>query len=389
MNEKVKKLVNGLKDEFIALSEYIYNNPELGFAEHNSCRTHIELLKKHGFKIEERYVGIDTAFKAEYDSKKEGPTIAYLVEYDALPGIGHGCGHNLLGTTSSAAGIILSKLLSDIGGKVIVFGTPAEETSGAKVDMVNKGVFDNVDVAMLAHPESRHVKSGQSLALLPIQFTFKGRAAHAAAAPEKGINALDACVATFNSINALREHILPSAKIHGIIKEGGKAANIVPDLAIAQFYVRTTTKEYMAELEDKVKSCAKAGALATGAKLEISYFENLYDNLVTNNTLSEIYTKNLSAIGVKSIHEPEYFPGSLDMGNVSHVCPVIHPFFGICEDGVEIPLHTIEFAKATLTETAYDNMEKTICALVLTAIDIIKDKDLLNNIKEELKKTQK
>ena len=389
MEDRVKKIANDLKDELKSLSEYIYNNPELGFEEFKSSKAHIDILKKYGFKVEEGYVGIKTAFRAEYDSKKSGPTIAYLSEYDALPGISHGCGHNLLGTTNTGAGIVLSKLLDEIGGKVVVFGTPAEETSGAKVDMVNQNAFDDVDIAMVAHPESRHLKSGASLALNPLQFTFKGKAAHAAASPEQGINALDAAIATFNSINALREHILPSARIHGIIKEGGKAANIVPDLAITQFYVRTTTKKYMTELDDKVRNCAKAGALATGAKLEISYFENPYDNLVTNETLSRVYTKNLLALGVEKVYEPEYFPGSLDMGNISHVCPAIHPFFGICEDGVEIPLHTVEFGKATLTETAYDNMGKTICALVLTAVDIIKDKELLNDIKEEFKKSEK
>lgn len=389
MEEKVKKIASDLKDELKSLSEYIYNNPELGFEEFKSSKAHIDILKKHGFKVEEGYAGIKTAFRAEYDSKKSGPTIAYLSEYDALPGIGHGCGHNILGTTNTGAGIVLSKLLDEIGGKVVVLGTPAEETSGAKVDMVNQGAFDDVDVAMVAHPESRHLKSGASLALNPLQFTFRGKAAHAAAAPEEGINALDAAIITFNGINALREHVLPSTRIHGIIKEGGKAANIVPDLAIAQFYVRSTTKSYMLEVSEKVINCAKAGALATGAKLEITNFENGYDNLVTNETLSDVYTKHIKNMGVENVYEPDFFPGSLDMGNVSHVCPAIHPFFGVCKEGEVLTLHTAEFAKATLTETAYDNMIKTVCALALTGAEIIKDKELLRKIRDEFEKAEK
>ncbi|SHD76592.1 M20 family metallopeptidase [Schnuerera ultunensis] len=385
MKDRIQRLIEEVENELINLSEYIYNNPELGYEEYKSSRAHIDLLKKYNFIVEEKYIGIDTAFKAEYKGQKEGPTIAYLTEYDALPGIGHGCGHNLLGTVSTGAGIVLSKLIDELGGRVLVFGTPAEETSGAKVIMAEKGSFNDVDVAMMAHPNDTFCESGKSLALEPIQFTFRGKTAHAASAPEKGINALDGVLLTFNGVNALREHILPTARIHGVIIEGGKAANIVPDLAIAQFYIRATTKEYLIELSEKVKNCAKAASLATGTKLEITNYEASYDNLVTNQVLSSRFTQNLKIFGVENCEKPRDTFGSLDMGNVSHVCPAIHPYFAITE-GKTIAAHTTEFAEATLTDIAYKNMAKTIGALVLTGIDVIRDKQLLKDIKDEFNK---
>ena len=383
----VKSSINDILEELKTLSEYIYDNPELGHEEVKSCEAHINLLESHGFKVEKGYMGMETAFRAEFDSGKSGPVIGYLAEYDALPGIGHGCGHNILGTTSTGAGIVLSKHLSKIGGKVVVFGTPAEETSGGKVAMVDNGAFNDIDIAMMAHPGDNHVKSGESLALQAIQFTFKGKSSHAAAQPEKGINALDGAINTFNNINALREHVKSSARIHGIIKDGGKAANIVPDLAIAQFYVRAKTKTYLEDLVEKVKNCARGAALASGTELEITNYEASYDNLVTNSILSDIYCEKLKDMGVEDIKEPKESYGSLDMGNVSHVCPGIHPTFSISNE--ELVAHTIEFANATITDRAYEGMVETIGGLVLTAIDIIKDKDLLNSIKEEFNNTKK
>lgn len=389
MIERIESLTNDIKNELEELSLFIYNNPELGYEEYKSSKAHVELLRKHNFEVEEGYLGIDTAFKAEYQGQKEGPTVGYLVEYDALPGIGHGCGHNILGTVSTGAGIVLSKLVDEIGGKVVVFGTPAEETSGAKVKMTDMGAFDNLDVAMSAHPDSSFSKSGSSLALEAIKFTFIGKTAHAAAAPEKGINALDACLATFHSINALRQHTLPEARIHGIIRKGGEAANIVPELAIAEFYVRTTNKHYLIELSEKVKNCARAGALAAGAKLEITNYEESFDNLVTNKTLQDLFVSNLGLSGITNVKPAEDMMGSTDVGNVSQVCPTIHPKFGICEEGVDIPVHTREFAEATLTKTALINMTKTVMALAMTGANVIMNHKLLEQIKKEFKEAKK
>ncbi len=387
MINEVNGYAKDVKNELIKLSEYIFENPELGHEEFKACKAHVELLKKHGFEVEEEYLGIKTAFKAVFDSGQDGASICFLAEYDALPGIGHGCGHNILGTTSTGAGIVLSKVIKNLRGKVTVIGTPAEETSGAKVEMTDKGSFDGIDVAMAVHPATKHYKSGSSLAMEAIQFTFKGQSAHAAACPEMGINALDAAINTFVSINALRQHIKPSARVHGVIKEGGKAANIVPDLAVAQFYVRAETKIYLKELVAKVKNCAKGAALGAGAELEMTNYEESYDNLVTNKKLLEVYCRRLTDMNVDEIHEAKQSYGSLDMGNVSHVIPTIHPYFEICDE--DTAAHTKEFAEATKTERAYDSMTQTIGALVLTAIDILQNDELLDEIWEEFRNAKK
>lgn len=388
MKEKIITIINNLENELIELSNRIYQNPELGNQEYESCKLHTELLKKHGFNIENKYLGIETAFKAEYKSSKRGPNIAFLAEYDALPGIGHGCGHNILGTTSTGAGIVLKKIIDEIGGKVVVFGTPAEETSGAKVVFAEKGVFDDMDIALIVHPANTYSKSGTSLAMEAIQFAFTGKTAHAASSPEKGINALDAVINTFNNINALREHVRSDARIHGIITEGGQAANVVPEYAVAQFYVRATTKTYLKELVEKVKNCARGASLAAGTKLEISNYEYSYDNLVTNEKLSSVFCEQLEKLGCTKIEEAQKSLGSIDAGNVSHCCPTIHPYFDITND-TEIIGHTREFANATLTKYAYEQMKLTIAALVMTAIEVIQNDDLLNAIKEEFQNIEK
>ena len=388
MENRVKKITNDLEKELIEMSNEILAKPELGNEEFFACGVHVDILKKYGFDVEENYMDLKTGFRATYDSGKEGPAIAYLSEYDALPGIGHGCGHNMLGTVSTGAGIVLRHVIDEIGGKVIVFGTPAEETSGGKVVYANNGAFDDVDIALMAHPNTEHNKSGKSLALEAIKFEFKGKTAHAAASPEKGINALDAVINTYNNINALRQQTKPDARIHGIIADGGKAANIIPDYCVVEFYVRAATKNYLKELVEKVKNCARGAAQASGTELEISNYEFSYDNLVTNEILSDIFTSKLETVGVENITDARESYGSLDAGNVSHICPTIHPYFDITNDR-NMAVHTVEFRDCTKTEYAYVNMRKTIEALALTAVDVIKDKDIQIRIKEEFERAEK
>lgn len=388
MKNKVMDIINKLAPELDELSLEIYNNPELGYEEYNSCRLHCDILRKYGFNVEENFSGIETGFKAEYKSSKDGITVAYMSEYDALPGIGHGCGHNILGTVSTGAGIVLKEIIDEIGGTVVVFGTPAEETSGAKVAYVENHEFDNVDIAMMAHPGSEYTKSGTSLALEPIQFEFFGKTAHAAAAPEKGVNALDAAIQTFNSINALREHVKSDSRIHGVILDGGKAANIVPDYSKSQFYVRSTSKTYNMELLEKVKNCARGAALATGCELKMTKFEYNYDNMVTNQSLSEVFNNKIYEVAGITMQEPSKSTGSIDAGQVSQVCPAIHPYFDITNDKA-IVAHTREMASATLTDYAKEQMKNTIAALVLTAAEVIENKDLYKKIKSEFDNTEK
>ena len=383
LENKFSEIFGDLKE----LNEYIYKNPELGRKEFKACEAHKNLLKKYGFDIEENYIGIPTAYLAKYSSGKKGIKIGYLAEYDALPEIGHGCGHNILGTTSIGAGILLKEYIDEFGGEVLIFGTPAEETFGAKVDMAEAGCFDDIDVAMISHPTGKnHEKSGTSQAMEALQFTFRGKTAHAAGDPYNGINALDGVIQFFNSVNALRQQTKTSARIHGIISNGGEAANIIPDLAVSNFYIREATTKEMLKLSERVKNCAKGAALATGTSLEIENYEYTFKHLVTNEKLSSIYTKNLELQGIKDI--PMSDPtGSSDCGDVSHHCPTIHTYFPISK--CELTGHSLEFAKATITEEAYKGMKEAIFALVMTGKDILSDPNLLKEIKDEFNQMKK
>ncbi|MGG4382953.1 M20 family metallopeptidase [Priestia megaterium] len=388
MKQLINETINNLQDTFYDVSKYIGQNPELGHEEFKACKALTDVLKEQGFTVEIGTCDLPTAFTAVYDSQKPGPSIGFMAEYDALPDLGHACGHNLIGTMSIAAGIGLSKAVAETGGKVYVYGTPAEETRGGKVTMAEQGIFNHLDVAMMVHPYYCHQKSGRSLAMDAIQFEFFGKSAHAAAAPHEGINALDGVLQTFNSINALRQHVKPDVRIHGVITEGGKAANVVPDYAVAQFYVRASTRAYVDEVTEIVKACANGAALATGTKLKISNYEFSYDDMQTNQTLSDVYTNNLISLGVseQSITEDQGDHGSLDMGNVSQVVPAIHPYIQICDD--YFVCHTHEFREAALSEQGREAMILGAQTMALTGYDVLTNQALLQKIKEEFNATK-
>ena len=358
-----------IKERLAEISDYIYNNPELGYEEYKAVEALTTFLKDHDFKIEAPIADMATAFKATFDSGKPGMTIGYLCEYDALPKIGHGCGHNMIGVMSAGAGVVLSKVLHEIGGKVIVYGTPAEETNGGKVILAEAGVFDELDAAMIVHPDGETRASGSSSALYPIRFIYKGKTAHAASCPEKGINALNSVIQLFNGIDALRQHVTPDVRMHGIITKGGVAANIVPDEAIADFYFRASTKERVTEVVEKVKKIAEGAALMTGATLEMERYELPYDDLNTNETLSEMFNSNLRELGITDIKEAKSTGGSSDIGNVSYVAPTIHPYIGI----TDCPMvgHSVEMANATTTSKAHDRLLIAALAMAYTGHDVI------------------
>lgn len=381
MKEIIISNIQSLKAQLWEISDYICNNPELGNQEYKAAERLTTFLRDKGFAVETGIVGRPTAFRAVRNSGKPGPSVAFLCEYDALPEIGHGCGHNIIGTIGIGAAAGLGSVLDKTGGRIVVLGTPAEETSGAKVDMAEQGVFADIDAAMMLHPDDRTSESGSSLALDAIQFEFKGKASHAASAPHEGINALDAVILTFNGVNALRQHVTPDVRIHGVITEGGKAANIVPDRAVAQFYVRAGQRSYLMELTERVKNIARGAALMTGASLEISNYETSYDNMNTNQNLSKAFNENLRLVGIDEIDPPRGSFGSLDMGNVSYVVPAVHPCISISDQ--KLVGHTAEFRNATLTEKAHDSIIKGACALALTGYDILTDKELLESVKAE------
>ena len=376
MKERLTSEGQKIHKRLIEISDYIYENPELGNEEYKAVKVLTELLKEHNFEVEERYLNMDTAFKATFDSGKPGLTIGYLCEYDALPGIGHGCGHNMIGTISSGAGIVLSKIIDQVGGKIIVYGTPAEETNGATVIMVEEGAFDELDCAMMVHPNDKTYASGTSSALYPIQFTFKGKTAHAASCPEQGINALNAVIQLFNGIDALRQHVTKDVLMHGIITEGGVAANIVPERAVAQFYIRAAKKATIEEVLEKVKNIARGAALMTGCELEMDRYELPYDDLNTNEVLSEAFNENLRSLGITEIHAPKTGGGSSDIGNVSYVTPTIHPYISI--SNCEVRGHSRELAKATTESLGHERLLTAVLALAYTGYDVLTKKVILN-----------
>jgi amidohydrolase len=381
MKKVLEKELHKIDNKLWEIANKIYENPELGDQEFESMKLLVDLLKEHEFEVETGIVGRPTAFRAEYVSGKPGPRIAFLAEYDALPGVGHGCGHHLIGTMSVGAGITLSKILEEIGGSVVVLGTPAEETNGAKVPMSEQGAFEAIDVAMILHPGDQSYSSGGSLAMDAIQFAYTGKTSHAAASPEKGINALDSVIQLFNGINALRQHLLPDVRIHGIIPEGGKAANVVPDYAVGQFYIRAKEHSYLDEVVEKVKDIAKGAALMTGATLEISNYELSYDEMKTNQALSDAFNKNLEQTSKLPVLPAKESYGSIDMGNVSQVVPAIHPYIGLNKPG--LVAHTKEFAKQTITEDGFEALRSGALALAYTGFDVISDTKLFEMIQKE------
>lgn len=381
MKNTILMKIGSSMEELVHIARTLYETPELSGEEYKSAELVSDALHKHGFKIEKGIYSLPTAFLAEYKSKKEGITVAFFCEYDALPGIGHGCGHNLISAISLGAAVGLKTVIDETGGRILVFGTPAEETSGAKVQLADCGAFKGIDIAMMVHPNPVTEASGGSLALDALRFRFRGKAAHAAQAPEKGINALDAVILMYNGINALRQHLPSDAKIHGIISRGGEAPNIVPELAEAKFYIRSADRKYLRIVKEKVINCANGAALMTGASLEVSNFENSFDNMKTNKALSEVFNANLMALGEKEIDPPGPGIGSIDMGNVSQVVPSIHPWVGIGDAG--LVLHTKEFAESTITEKGRNLLLKGACALAATALDVILSKELQEEIYNE------
>ncbi|MEK3787456.1 M20 family metallopeptidase [Paenibacillus sp. FSL K6-1230] len=384
MNTK-QQIENTIKEygsRFKEISLYIGAHPELGNEEFLASAKLKEELDFHGFTVEAPILGISTSFIATYRATKPGPTIAFLAEYDALPDLGHACGHHLICMMSVGAAVGLKSVIDEIGGEIRVYGTPAEETCGAKVPMSEAGLFDDCDVAMMVHPLYQFETSGRSLAIDAVQFEFYGKAAHAAASPHEGINALDAVIQTFNGVNAFRQHVTSDVRIHGIINHGGQAANIVPDYASAQFYVRAATRKQLNKLTQRVIQIAEGAALQTGSRLEVSNYELSYDEMLTNEELSTAFSSNLIEAGVDAdliVSGGDH--GSMDLGNVSLHCPSIHPYVQVTLE--RHMLHTPEFRDHAMQELALDRMLLAAKTLAWTANDVITKPELLARIKEE------
>jgi amidohydrolase len=386
LKNKIRETIAGHAPKLKEIAAFIGAHPELGHEEKLASARLTEELEQLGYRVERGTLGLSTAFIAEYRSAKPGPVVAILAEYDALPEIGHACGHHLICTMALGAAAGLRAVVDETGGTIRVYGTPAEETMGAKVDMAAAGLFDDCDVAMMAHPYHQFEKSGSSLAMDALKFEFHGKAAHAAANPDQGINALDAVIQLFNSVNALRQQTSSHARIHGIISHGGQAPNIIPDYAVARFYTRSATRAYTDELTRRVKACAEAAALATGCRLTTSHDEYSYDELRTNEAISAAFTANLVESGIppEEIHTANDH-GSLDLGNVSLRCPAVHPFIRVVDQPYN--LHTVEFRDAAQSDRAYDAMVFGATMLAFTACDMMTDPELAQRVREEFERT--
>jgi amidohydrolase len=388
MKLKIAATIDEHSAAFKDLSRFIGENPELGHEEWLASARLIEQLKAHGFSVQSPVLELPTAFIATYKSKKPGPVAAFLCEYDALPDLGHACGHHLICTMGIAAAIGLKSVIDEIGGTIRVYGTPAEETKGAKVPMAEAGLFDDADFALMAHPFYAYEKSGESLAMDALQFEFFGKAAHAAASPYEGINALDAVLLLFQSINHLRQQLQSHVRIHGIITEGGQAANIIPDYAVAQFYIRSANRPYTDETVQKVLRCAEGAALQTGCTLKVSNYEYSYDDLITNEHLSDLFTRNLMAMGISEDEiQTGKDHGSVDLGNVSRKCPTIHPYIKVTDE--KHLLHTKEFRDLAMTDRAFEGMLLGAKVLAHTAYEVIVNPNLLKSIRIEFEQSLK
>lgn len=369
---RIMAAIDAAADQIQAISQQIHAHPELAYQETFAANLLANNLESFGFVVERRVGDIATAFIAR-KGNAGGPHLAFLAEYDALPELGHACGHNVIAASALAAGIGLGAVIDELPGQVWVIGTPAEETGGAKVTLIERGIFNEVSAALMVHPYAGNYTLTEALALDPIQVEYFGQAAHASAAPWEGKNALDALLLLFNSLNALRQQIKPAARIHGIITHGGVAPNIIPDYTAGNFYLRSPQRAYLNELVEKFNACAQAAALATGTRLKISRFECSYDDLINNTTLAQRMTEYMvESLEAGPFQSKPASSGSTDMGNVSHVIPGIHLMIDITGGQHYLP-HTHEFCTAAASSFASQAVLRAGKGLALTGYDFLHD----------------
>jgi amidohydrolase len=372
--------VESQRQQLVQLSLNIHSNPELGFQEEKASGWLTSYLEQNSFQVERGIAGLATAFRGTYG--QGSPRIALLAEYDALPEIGHGCGHNIIAASAVGAGVASKPVIDQLGGSIVVLGTPGEEGFGGKIEMVKAGAFEGIDVAMIVHPNTRNMPTEEALACSSLEVEFFGKAAHAAGQPHKGVNALDAMILSFTSINSLRQHISGDARIHGIITDGGEAPNIVPAHSAAVFLIRALDNDYLTELKSKVLNCFTGASVATGARLEYRWRETTYAPMKNNMVLAELFKKNMESLGRQvEPFDPRIGMGSTDMGNVSQVVPSIHATVAIATP--EVLLHTPEFAAAAASEAGQEGLIDAAKAMAMTVVDILAQPGILDKIRQE------
>ena len=380
LKAKVSSEIDSQHHQLSELSLKIHSNPELAFQEVKAAGWLTRYLEENGFALERGICELPTAFKASYG--KGRPAIAILAEYDALPNLGHACGHNLIATSAVSAGVASKVVISQFGGSILVIGTPAEEGYGGKIIMADEGAFKNLDIAMMVHPGTDDNAITRALACQNLDIEFFGKAAHAAARPEAGINALEAMLQSFAAINSLRQHIKSTARIHGIITDGGEAANIVPAHSAGTFMVRAEDDTYLDELKQKVLNCFIAASIASGARLEYKWSDVRYASMRNNLALAQLFVQNMQSLGRRiNLSAPANSFGSTDMGNVSQLVPSIHPHVSIAAK--EIAIHSSQFALAAASETGIKGMLDAAKALAMTVVDLVANPEALSKVKEE------
>jgi amidohydrolase len=382
VKQHIRQAVDARDKQLRDIALKIHAHPELGFQERQAVQWLTEPLKDAGFEVEIGVAGLETAFRASWVGKEDGPTIALIGEYDALPEMGHACGHNLIGTAAVGAALALKESCPDFPGKLLVVGTPAEEGGGGKIIMCDAGVFDDVDAAMMCHPRSRNMVMRGGLACVGLTLKFYGKQAHASANPEQGISAMDALINSFVAINSLRQFVKQDARIHGIITKGGEAPNIVPAYCEAQVIVRATTVKELQIVKEKVCAAVRHSAEAVGASCEIE--EDLtYAERNNNKTMAYAFADNLNALGLE-VYDPPASGGigSSDIGNVGQITATIHPYIRI---GDAVP-HTPEFREAACSEGGMVGLNQAAKALAMTAYDLCANPALLHAVRDEFEK---
>ncbi|KAL3882255.1 hypothetical protein ACJMK2_028617 [Sinanodonta woodiana] len=387
---KLKEIACEAIDKYVAelhkLSQDIWNNPELAFQEYFAHERLATFLETLNFTVQRKFK-LETAFKAFYGNESSpGPHVAVLCEYDALPGIGHACGHNLIAEVGVGAALGIQaamKAVSHRMGKLTVLGTPAEEGMCGKADLIQLGAFEGLDVAIMAHPSQVTLSKPRYVSMTPVNIIYKGKASHASSYPWEGVNALDAAVLCYNNISCLRQQMKPDWRVHGVIKNGGEQANIVPEKTELEYYIRTPNDGDMIVLRKKISDCIEAAAMATGCTVDYKFGTKSYSYLMSNTTLATLYEQNAKLVGVEFETDEEKrqkFGGSTDMGNVSQILPSIHPKFYI---GTNFSQHTREFAAAAGDPIAQPYTMAVAKALAMTAIDLYTDPTLLEKVKKD------
>lgn len=385
IKERLRAHVEARAELLVDASHRIHSNPELGYQERYAHDLLVDLARREGLHVEAGAHGLDTAFVATAGSS--GPMVAVLCEYDALPGLGHACGHNIIAAAGLGAGLAAAAVAEEAGGRVAVIGTPAEEGGGGKIRLIQAGAFDGVDVAMMVHPAGADLDRMDTIAVQELYATYTGRAAHAAAAPHEGRNALDAAVLGYLNVAALRQHIRPEERVHGIFSDGGEKPNIVPARARTEWMVRSPSILSLQPLKERVAGCLLAGAHAAGCEVELVWKDVVYADMLDNQALVDLYAGNAAALG-RPVARPTpstKVVGSTDMGNVSYLVPSIHPMVAAAPAGTAI--HTTDFAGHARSEMGDRAVVDAAVAMAWTAADLWCTEGVLEAVREEFQAT--